>query len=251
MLRVLALFFNPNQLIEVFTICIIKIHMVKFCPTCKIEKPITEYSKNSSRKDGMQRECKLCCHSHHNKHYHQKKSPRLNNPIPEGCKTCTYCKQTLPLSDFKPQKQGRFGVTSLCKSCFNVKWNEYQKQTQNQTNRNKVRRKTDPQFKIKQILRGRYMDAIKRHTSGGKVNKRHSAITLIGCPIESYIEYLEKQFHPDMTWENHGDIWEIDHILPCASFDLTVLDEQQKCFHYTNTQPLFKSENRSKGSKLI
>ena len=24
-----------------------------------------------------------------------------------------------------------------------------------------------------------------------------------------------------MSWGNHGEIWEIDHIKPCASFDLT------------------------------
>ena len=44
-----------------------------------------------------------------------------------------------------------------------------------------------------------------------------------------------------MSWDNHGDIWEIDHILPCSSFDLTKLEEQQKCFHFSNHQPLFKT----------
>jgi hypothetical protein len=44
-----------------------------------------------------------------------------------------------------------------------------------------------------------------------------------------------------MTWENHGDIWEIDHIQPCSSFNLTQEIEQQKCFYYTNLQPLFKT----------
>ena len=48
-------------------------------------------------------------------------------------------------------------------------------------------------------------------------------------------------FKPGMSWENYGKIWEIDHIKPCDSFDLTKLEEQQKCFHYTNLQPLFKT----------
>jgi len=53
--------------------------------------------------------------------------------------------------------------------------------------------------------------------------------------------YLEKQFLPEMNWENHGNIWEIDHIKPCANFDLTDIKQQQECFHYTNLQPLFKT----------
>jgi hypothetical protein len=225
--------------------------MVKFCPTCKVEKPITDYGNNKSRKDGLQRECRECSYSHHSKHYHTKKSNRLNNIIPDGCKTCTCCKETLELSSFKPQKNGRFGVTSLCKICFNNKWNEYQKLTGNQNERNKIRRQTDIQYKIKQTLRGRYLDAIKRHTSGGKTTKHHSAIYLIGCDIEFYINYISNMFRVGMDWSNHGSVWEIDHILPCDSFDLSISEEQQKCFHYKNTQPLFKSENRSKGNKIL
>jgi hypothetical protein len=225
--------------------------MVKLCPTCKTEKSIDDYGKNKTRKDGLQRECRQCCYSHHNKHYYSKKSPRLNNIIPEGYKTCTCCNKTLILSKFKPQKNGRFGVTSLCKVCFNTKWNQYQQQTGQQNNRNKIRRQTDPQYKIKQILRGRYLDAIKRHTTGGKVNKFHSAIDLIGCDIEFYKQHIEQQFKHDMTWENHGVLWEIDHIKPCASFDLTDPNQQKECFHYLNTQPLYYSDNRSKGSKYL
>jgi hypothetical protein len=224
--------------------------MEKICPTCKQVKPITDFNKNKSRKDGYQRECRDCCHNHHNKHYHTKKSPRLKENLKEGYKTCTCCKQELPLTDFKPGK-GRFGVGATCKICFNKKWNEYQKQTGQNKKHNKLKRQTDIQWKLKSNLRGRYLDALKRHTNGGKVNKHHSAIELLGCNIDDYKQYLEQQFHPDMTWENHGILWEIDHIKPCASFDLTDVNQQQECFHYKNTQPLYKSYNRSKGAKFL
>lgn len=53
-----------------------------------------------------------------------------------------------------------------------------------------------------------------------------------------------------MSWENRGNFgWHVDHIKPCASFDLTKPEEQAKCFHYTNLQPLWARENIAKGDK--
>jgi hypothetical protein len=224
--------------------------MLKLCPTCNKTKETSEFNKNKTRKDGYQRECRECCHKHHSKHYQTKKSPRLKENLKEGHKICTSCKQELPLNLFKRGK-GRFGVGANCKKCFNLKWNEYQKQTGQNKKHNKLKRQTNPQWKLKAILRGRYLDALKRHTSGGKVNKNHSAIKLLGCDIEFYKQYLEQQFKPDMSWENHGILWEIDHIKPCAAFDLTCEIQQKECFHYSNTQPLYYSDNRSKGAKYV
>lgn len=224
--------------------------MPKLCPTCTQTKDLTEFNKNKSRKDGYQRECRKCCHVHNDKHYHTKKSPRLKENLKEGHKICSCCKQELLLVKFKPGK-GRFEVGSNCKDCFNKKWNEYQKRTGQNKKHNKLKRQTNPQWKLKQVLRCRYLDALKRHTSGGRVNKHHSAIELIGCSIDFYKQYLEQQFKPDMTWENHGILWEIDHIKPCAVFDLTNIIQQHECFIYTNTQPLYYSENRSKGDTYV
>ena len=66
--------------------------------------------------------------------------------------------------------------------------------------------------------------------------------------IESYKKYLEAKFQNGMDWTNYGE-WHIDHIIPCAKFNLTNPEEQKKCFHYTNTQPLWAKDNLSKGSK--
>ncbi len=227
--------------------------MLKFCPTCNENKNLLDFNKNKTRKDGHQRECRECCHNHHNKHYHNKKSPKLKENLKEGYKICTCCKQELLLCNFNKQKNGRFGVSGECKKCLfnrNKIWREV-KGKEYERNWTKSQRQNNPQWKIKTLLRGRYLDALKRHTSGGKVNKTHSAIELLGCDIEFYKQYLEQQFLPDMNWKNHGKIWEIDHIKPCASFDLTDSTQQKECFHYLNTQPLYSSDNRSKGSKYL
>lgn len=56
-----------------------------------------------------------------------------------------------------------------------------------------------------------------------------------------------------MTWDNWGNDegdWSIDHILPCALFDLTDAAQQHTCFHHSNLQPLWHIENVMKNDKL-
>ena len=53
-----------------------------------------------------------------------------------------------------------------------------------------------------------------------------------------------------MNWSNYGkNGWVIDHIRPCASFDLGKETQQYECFHYTNLQPLWYIDNIKKGDK--
>lgn len=218
----------------------------KICPTCKVEKTIDQYNKNKLRKDGIQRECRECCHLHNSKHYHTKKSVRINENLKFEHKVCLNCNNELPFEHFNKIKLGRFGLRSTCKVCDSIRDKKYRNNNKEKLNQyKKIKKATDPQFKLKQILRLRLLDALKRNNT----TKRHSALELVGCTIEQAKQHLELQFRLNMTWSNHGDIWEIDHIKPCSSYDLTDIEQQKQCFHYTNLQPLTISENRSKGNK--
>jgi len=106
------------------------------------------------------------------------------------------------------------------------------------------RRKTDKAFRLSGVLRGRVHKAIKRG------DRSLSTMELIGCDIEHVIAHLESRFLAGMTWENYGYRgWHIDHIRPCASFNLADPEQQRACFHYSNLQPLWRYENQSKQAK--
>lgn len=103
--------------------------------------------------------------------------------------------------------------------------------------------KQNVQWKIRNSLRGRVRAAIKGS------DKSDTTINLLSCSIPQLIKHLEAKFTTGMSWDNYGE-WHIDHILPCASFDLTKEEEQRKCFHYSNLQPLWAADNIRKGDKV-
>lgn len=104
-------------------------------------------------------------------------------------------------------------------------------------------------LKKRGILRGQILDNLRRRLRKalkGEV-KSERTIFLLGCPVAWLELHIESLFKPGMTWENYGSVWHIDHIRPCANFNLTDSEHQRWCFHWTNLQPLFAEENRKKG----
>ncbi len=111
----------------------------------------------------------------------------------------------------------------------------------------RLRCSKDLQFKVSRRLRSRLYSVLKR-----KAHRKFSTtIQLLGCPVQFLIGHLEARFKPGMNWENYGKVWEIDHKIPCAFFDLSQESQQRACFNYQNLQPLFVFENRQKRCKLI
>ena len=124
------------------------------------------------------------------------------------------------------------------------------KEIENKYRREAVKRwikkewQTNPEYRIKNVTRSRIRQAIKRGFKTGRT------LELLGVQdMKVVILHLQKKFQEGMSWDNYGE-WHIDHIIPCASFDLTKESEQKKCFHYTNLQPLWAKDNIHKGCKL-
>ncbi len=115
----------------------------------------------------------------------------------------------------------------------------------------RLKRTTDINFRLRDILRHRIYLVLKLN------QKSKSTIKLLGCSIDFLKHHLEKQFTKGMSWSNYGsgwygkgkEQWHIDHIRPCARFDLTKKSEQLKCFNWRNLQPLWAKDNLSKHNK--
>jgi hypothetical protein len=114
-------------------------------------------------------------------------------------------------------------------------------------------RKWTPRQKIENTLRHRVKSAIK----SAKGKKATFTQTLIGCTIPEVCAYIESLWLPGMSWKNYGSYridgprtWQIDHIVPCSFFNLTDLEQQKKCFHWSNLRPLWSLDNLLKRDRI-
>ena len=107
----------------------------------------------------------------------------------------------------------------------------------------------DTNYNISNALRRSIIGALKRQ----KIRKHRKTEELLGTDRETARKHIESLFQPGMNWKNHGlghGKWHIDHIIPCASFDLKCPVQQLACCHYKNLQPLWAIDNIKKGAKL-
>tara|TARA_E500000318_G_C3523050_1_gene197202 strand:- start:33 stop:980 length:948 start_codon:yes stop_codon:yes gene_type:complete len=112
------------------------------------------------------------------------------------------------------------------------------------------RQPKDTNYNISKALRASIIGALKRQ----QIRKRRKTEELLGTDRKTAIKHIESLFKPEMTWKNHGigpDKWNIDHIIPCASFDLKCPVQQLACCYYKNLQPLWTKENMKKSDKIL
>ena len=115
------------------------------------------------------------------------------------------------------------------------------------TERNAKRVRADINYRIKRLLHKRIRGSVKLALG----IRKDKSVALLGCTITEFRSYFEAKFTDGMTWDKFmlGEI-HIDHIVPCASFDLSDISQQKQCFHFTNLQPLWAVDNLVKGSKI-
>ena len=190
--------------------------MTKICTQCEEIKSLNSYNKRVAKKDGLRSECRSCQQIYRKKHY-------KNNIHKE-----IQCAKKYYNDNYKDNKEYRKNK------------NEYDRKY------SKKRNKHDIQYKLTRNLRRRLRNALQGNYKSG------SAVRDLGCTINELKVYLEQQFQPDMTWDNHGlKGWHIDHIRPLACFDLTDRKQLLEACHYTNLQPLWWHENLKKSDKRI
>jgi hypothetical protein len=203
----------------------------KICNECNIEKDTSLFSRNCG---GFRSKCKDCTRKN-------KSIKTYESPI-EGVFKCCDCKIQKSYDKFNRDVYHSRGLSYFCKDCASVRNKKRLEKTPEYSKEQSRKRRSDIKNRIRLNLGTRLYLAVQK--------KHGNTMELTGCSKDELFEYIESKFTEGMNWENYGK-WHIDHIKPCASFDLTRVEEQKKCFHWKNLQPLWAIDNMKKGAKYV
>lgn len=239
---------------------------MKTCSKCGETKLITEFHIKKSSKDGRIGICRACKNNYSKKYYIENKEKITE--YQEGYRKSNY--SYIADRDRKYYEKNRDKKSKYNKEYYlrnrdeikNKQKHRHLKSIENKREynrnyhrknrealiemariRNKTRRSYDPLFRLTNNLRRRTRLAIR----GRGYRKNTKTFSIIGCSKPHLVNHIENQFADGMGWDNYGD-WHVDHIVPLSSAETE--DELIGLCHYTNLQPLWASDNMSKGAKL-
>jgi hypothetical protein len=201
---------------------------MKQCCKCKRVLSESDFYKNKLSKDGVHWYCKKC-QNKYSANY-DKTNPRRKQYLKE------YSRKYYATNPRRKEYLKKYNETYF---------NEYAKTPKRKqyiSKYFKVKYKTDENFRIGKVMRGKLYTALKWKDSW---RANHKGVECLGCDINFFRKYISNQFQENMSWGNYGE-WHLDHIMPLVNFDLTKKSEREKCFHYTNIQPLWKEVHREK-----
>jgi hypothetical protein len=233
--------------------------IMKTCNTCIISKTLDCYTTNKRYKYGKENRCKDCTKIYlsgsKDKIAESQRKWREKNPDymkeygkSDKCKVYHanyYIENSQKYKDRKKQwridnperetltRKNYVSINRQKNNSYHREW----KSNQRQDNIN---------YKLKENTSRRIRYELCRILSGKKTKR---TTEYLGCTIEELKVHLETKFVGDMSWNNYGTTWHIDHIIPCAAWNLQDTFESNCCWNFRNLQPLPSSENQKKKDK--
>jgi len=225
----------------------------KVCTKCNILKPLDDFTRDKTKIDGRYSRCKTCKYGvdllyRNNENVKQKKKITDHEYyIKNSDKIKDYSKKWYQENiDRQKELRKQYYLLNYTKlKDAQAIWNSNNKEKIKEYMKNyfKDRYNNDLNFKLRISLRSRFKACI--------LDKE--PFNYLNCSLDFFKKWIEFQFNQDsnLSWNNYGSYWHYDHVIPCASFDLTIEDNIHKCFHWSNFRPLNKVLNLQKSSKIL
>lgn len=183
------------------------------------------------------------------KDYETHKEKRLATGKTWRMKNIEHCKER----DNKYHQEHKKERNESCKKYYELNKEKIKEQRKIYRQNNKDKQKlqvekflSKPGVRVSNALRLR----VRRFLGSGK-----TYLDLISCDKDFLKKWFEFNFELDsqheMSFDNFGKVWEIDHVLPCSSFNMEDEIEQKKCFNWKNLAPLLCSVNKIKNKNIL
>jgi len=181
-------------------------------------------------------------------------------------KICSKCKVPKTIDNFANNKQSIDGHFHWCKECKSKYMGKYYKINHkkmyddsrkwilnNKERLNKWRREYDhnlllnPSYRLSVNIGNSIYQSLRSKKGGRKWEK------LVGYTLDDLIKRLSSKLTGEMTWENYGPVWHIDHVRPKSWFKYVDDNDLQfkECWALFNLQPKLKFDNISKSNRFV
>lgn len=240
----------------------------KTCTKCGVSKTLDEFNNHPYGKFKKDSKCKLChkqkCKTYNDNHKDEIKEYRAEyyqNNLDKREEYLSNNSDRIKTYEKEYRERNKDIIrhkSKIYKSINKEKHAQYNKEYK-ETHKKRItqqrliyvrnRLKTDPNYLLEHRLRSRIRSALKLNTKSKPTKE------LLGCTIDELKLHLQvtaiNNGYLDFDINNYsGKKYHIDHIIPCASFDLSDPEQQKICFHYTNMQILTSHENLVKKDKV-
>jgi len=215
--------------------------MSKTCCKCKLVLDLEYFGKLKNSKDGYKYECKKCRHEYtvlnrdrikeKNRLYYAENKEHILSQNQEY-RVINSEAIRLQRKEYRNREEVKIHIKNKQKEYLPVRKEAI-----------KIRRLNDLNYRLQEVYRS------KLHRGINGINTSYT--TILGCDFDFLKKWITFNFDNTMNWDNYGTVWHIDHILPINSFNLSCTNELQICFHWTNLQPLYATENQSKSDKIL
>ena len=214
----------------------------KKCSECEVVKPLDEFRHRKDSKDGRRNNCKEC-QDEYQKQYRQ------DNPKKIKERGRQYYQDNKEELNERNRQYYRNNIEKIEER--HRQWRKDNKEKRSEYINKYIKNKyhNDPAFRFMMNISRQVRHMLNR--AGGSKN---------GESVEKHLSYTKKQlwdhlrslYTEGMTDDNYGE-WEIDHIYPHSKlpYDSMTDPNFQKVWALDNLQPLWASDNRSKGAKII
>ncbi len=226
----------------------------KTCSRCKELKLNDEFYKSKTNKDGLSLYCKKCSLLNIQRQTSIRKTKQID--VDESIiKKCNVCKLEKTLKQYKINLKSNDNFSNICIDCspkneWTVEKQRASEKKYRDNNPEKMKEKYKKQStNINRRVRNSLNHRISESLNAKKNKKINKTIQYIGCEIIFFRNWMQYQFTENMSWENYGE-WHLDHVKPCASYDLKNENDIKECFNWKNYQPLWAKDNLIKSNKI-
>ena len=182
---------------------------LKKCPTCQIVKPYSDYGLNKKAFGGIMGLCKIC-KSDSDKRYRENPKHRQKN------------------LDRKKEYYEKTKHTE--RHLENTK-----RRQENRDYKEEYKKNSSDEFRrFKTNIRGLTNEHLKKRKNW--VKKDSKTVDLLGTDYFTVKEFIGRQFLKGMTWENHGKVWHIDHVIPLDSAGKDEDKLKRLCYYQNHYQ---------------